>query len=104
VKNATTRPGLAARTATALGPARLQATNGGNAAPASRTVLSHATGSATATGTVAQVVKAGRGIARRPQAGLSRALLILVLGNDFKAWQGSRSQPPRPARRSRPRL
>ena len=67
VKNATTRPGLAARTAAALSHLGFKATNGGDAAPASRTVLSYATGSATAAGTVAQVVKAGRGSPATPK-------------------------------------
>jgi LCP family protein required for cell wall assembly len=101
VKNATTGPGLAARTATALSHLGFKATNGGNAAPASRTVLSYATGSATAAGTVAQVVKTGRGVARRPQ-GLSRVSLILVLGNDFKGVATPVKKPTTPTRPPKP--
>jgi LCP family protein required for cell wall assembly len=98
VKNATTRQGLAARTTTALRHLGFKATNGGNATPAARTVLAHAPGPAAAAGVVAPVVKAGRGVARTPQPGLSRTAVVLTLGKDFQgvASRVSKPTPPRP--------
>jgi hypothetical protein len=100
------RPAPPATPTTALGQLGFKASNGGNAAPASGTVLSYVTGSATAAGTVAQVVKAGRGVARRPRAGHYRALLILVLGNDFKGVARVKkpttpTRPPKPTAATR---
>jgi hypothetical protein len=88
------------------GPARLQGVQRRQHAPASGTVLTYVTGSATAAGTVAQVVKAGRGVARRPRAGHYRALLILVLGNDFKGVARVKkpttpTRPPKPTAATR---
>jgi hypothetical protein len=84
VKNATPRPGLAARTTTALRRLGFKAANAGNATPAATTTLAHAPGSANAAGVVAQVLKAVRGVARHPQPGLTRTSVVLALGNDFK--------------------
>jgi LCP family protein required for cell wall assembly len=102
VRNATPRQGLAARTATALRRLGFKAANGGNATAAPRTVLAHARGSANAAGVVAQVVKAGRGVARRPQVGLSRTSVVLVLGNDFKGVASRIRKHPTPARPPKP--
>jgi len=101
VKNATTRQGLAARTVTALRQLGFKASNGGNAPSAPRTVLSSAPGPATAAGVVAQVLKAGRGVTRRPQPGLSRTAAVLVLGNDFKGV-APRVKKPTPTRPPKP--
>jgi hypothetical protein len=102
VRNATPRQGLAARTATALRRLGFKATNGGNAPPAPRTVLSYASGSTGAVTTVAQVAKAGRGVGRRPQPGLSGTSVVLTLGNDFKGVAPRVSKPPAPTRPPKP--
>jgi polyisoprenyl-teichoic acid--peptidoglycan teichoic acid transferase len=106
VKNATPRQGLAARTATALRRLGFKAANGGNAAPAAASRLSHAPGSPPAAAVVAQVVQAGRGVARRPQPGLSRTSVVLVLGSDFRGVaarirQPTPTRPPKPAAATR---
>jgi polyisoprenyl-teichoic acid--peptidoglycan teichoic acid transferase len=102
VRNATTRQGLAARTAAALRRLGFKATNGGNAPPAGATTLSSASGSASVVGTVAQVVKAGRGVGRRPQPGVSRTAVVLTLGDDFRGVATRIGKPPAPARPPKP--
>ena len=104
VRNATSRQGLAARTATALRRLGFKAANGGNAPPAPRTVLSYAPGSTKVVTTVAQAIKAGRGVGRRPQPGLAGTSVVLTLGSDFKGVAPRvRKPPPRPALPSPPR-
>jgi hypothetical protein len=103
VRNATTRDGLAARTTTALRRLGFKATNGGNARPAPRTALSYAPGSTGAVTIVAQVVKAGRGVAtRRPQPGLARTAVVLTLGKDFRGVVSKVKKPPTPTRKPKP--
>jgi LCP family protein required for cell wall assembly len=102
VKNATHRQGLAARTTAALRRLGFNATNAGNASPAARTVLSHAPGSAAAAGVVAQVVKVGRGVAKRPKSGLARTSVVLTLGGDFRGLAPRVEQRPTPTRPPRP--
>jgi hypothetical protein len=102
VQNATPRPGLAADTATALRRLGFHAANGGNAPPAPRTVLAHAPASTTAAGVVAQAVKAGRGVARRPKGGLARTSVVLTLGNDFHGLTPRVKQRPTPTRPPKP--
>ena len=101
VKNATPRQGLAARTVTALRRIGFHATNGGNAPTGARTVLAHAPGPATAAGVVAQAVKVGRGVAERPEGGLARTTVVLVLGDDFRGV-AARVKKPAPARPPKP--
>ena len=102
VRNATPRQGLAARTATALRRLGFKASNGGNAPPAPRTVLSYASGSTGVVTTVAQVVKAGRRVGRRPQPGLSGASVVLTLGDDFQGVAPPGQEAPAPARPPKP--
>ncbi|HJU01703.1 MAG TPA: LCP family protein [Actinomycetes bacterium] len=106
VKNATTRQGLAAGTATALRHLGFKAANGGNAPSAPTTVLSYAPGSARLVGTVAQVVRAGRGVAWRPEGRLDRMSVVLTLGHDFKGvvppGSGGPLRPVPPSRPPRP--
>ena len=102
VRNATTRPGLAARTTTALRHLGFKASNGGNASPAPSTSLAYAPGSTGTVTTVAQVVKVGRGVGRRPQAGLSRTSMVLTLGNDFQGVAALAKKPPTPTRPPKP--
>jgi polyisoprenyl-teichoic acid--peptidoglycan teichoic acid transferase len=102
VRNATPRQGLAARTATALRRLGFKTTNGGNAPPAPRTVVSYASGSTGVATTVAQVVKAGRGVGRRPQPGLSGTSVVLTLGKDFQGVGARVRKLPAPTRPPKP--
>jgi LCP family protein required for cell wall assembly len=102
VRNATPHQGMAARTATALRRLGFKAANGGNAPPAPRTVLSYPSGSTGAVTTVAQMVKAGRGVGRRSQPGLSATSVVLTLGTDFKGLTPQARKPPAPARPPKP--
>jgi LCP family protein required for cell wall assembly len=102
VKNATPHAGLAARTATALRRLGFKASNGGNAAPAARSRLSYAPGSVKAAELVAQVVKAGRGVAKGPKGGLARTTVVLTLGKDFRGLAPKVKQRPAPTRPPKP--
>jgi hypothetical protein len=107
VKNGTTRQGLAARATAALDRLGFKAANGGNAPTAAATVVSYAPGSAKAAGTVAQVVKAGRGVGRHPRAGLARTTVVLTLGGDFRGLATrvkkapTATRPPKPTAATR---
>jgi hypothetical protein len=97
VKNGTTRRGLAARATTALRRLGFRATNGGNAAPAAVTGISHAPATGAAATTLARAVKAGGRVARSPRPGLARTSVVLVLGDDFR---GVTTRVATPARRA----
>jgi polyisoprenyl-teichoic acid--peptidoglycan teichoic acid transferase len=104
VRNGTPRQGLAARATTALDRLGFNASNGGNAAPAARTTLSHAPGADAAARGLARALKGGGRVARAPQAGLAAGEVVLVLGADFGGVAGRLpaattrppAKPPRP--------
>jgi hypothetical protein len=100
VKNATPRPGLAARATAALKTLGFKATNGGNAPPSATTRLTHAKSSDTAASSVARVVKVtGERVARSPQPALRATSVVLVLGSNFKGLTSRTAVPKPPATR-----
>jgi LCP family protein required for cell wall assembly len=99
VKNGTTRQGLAASATAALRRLGFKAGNGGNATPLAVTSIAHAPATGTAAASLARAVKAGKRVARTPQAGLARSSVVLVLGADFRGIAPRVATPARPATR-----
>jgi LCP family protein required for cell wall assembly len=102
VRNGTSRHRLAARVTAGLTRFGFNATNGGNAAPAAATTLSHAPGAAAAATTVARALSPAPRLARADRPGLDRTSVVLVLGPDFISLADRVAPPNRPPPRPTP--